>query len=382
MQSEIKKRTRIYGAVAVLLAIVLASLCYNLGYMPNFQASAPLFLKTFSTYAELRDFLVANSKTQGTYPFFGPWDTNLRNTFADTYGKPATLNVEYSTTNIQVAGVDEADIVKTDGEYIYVMTGNNVSILKGYPPAEAQLVSKITLNDTNPTGIFASGNRLVVLGCKYTVPSVYYGSYFVDVKTLAKVYDISNRADPQLLRTFTISGNYFNSRMIDKYVYFVVSQPAYVIYDTVILPKIYSDTDFKEISPSEIHYSSASDDYYLFTTFAALNIQDTAEEPTYMTLMLGGTSNMYVSLNNIYVTYPEPEEKTSIYRIHINNRNLTSEASGKVSGRELNQFSMDEYNDFFRIATTTRMNGITQNNLYVLDMNLSIIGKIEDIATN
>jgi uncharacterized secreted protein with C-terminal beta-propeller domain len=87
-------------------------------------------------------------------------------------------------------------------------------------------------------------------------------------------------------------------------------------------------------------------------------------------------------LNNIYVTIPESfGGETSIYRIHVRDNNFTCEAQGKVPGHELNQFSMDEYNDHFRIVTTTYSYGI-QNNLYILDMNLSIVGRLENLATN
>jgi inhibitor of cysteine peptidase len=389
MEKKIKKRAQLYGVAAVLLAIILGALCYNLGgYPPEFLSPpSSALLGTFSSYEELRSFLTANSKTQGAFPFYGPWDFRILAPLEGEvvgYLAEKGLEFEYSTTNIQVAGVDEADIVKTDGERIYLVSGNNVSILKAYPPEEAEVLSKITFNDTYPVGIFVSGDRLAVLGCKYTFPSGGYYRYFcVDVKTFVNVYDISNEANPTLLRNFTMSGSYFNSRMIGEYVYFVVSQPAYVIYDTVILPKIYSSDEIKEISASEIHYSNASDNYYMYTTVVALNMQNTEEEPAHMTIMLGGTSSMYVSLNNIYITFPEPDGQTSVYRIRIENSTISSEAHGKVPGRELNQFSMDEYNNYFRIATTTWINGNTQNNVYILDtldVNLSIVGSLTNIA--
>jgi uncharacterized secreted protein with C-terminal beta-propeller domain len=295
----------------------------------------------------------------------------------------------YSQTNIQVAGVDEADIVKNDGEYIYVVTGNKISILKAYPPQNATLMSTIIFDEAYPAGIFVSGDRLVVLGSNYTETAlgvtdsrtVYpYGYYGINTKTFAKVYDVSNRTAPKALTTFSITGYYFNSRMIGKYVYFVASQPSYVIYDTVILPKMYVNNVVREVQASEIHYSNSSDEYYAFTSFVALNFEDTTEEPTHMTIMMGGTSNMYVSLSNIYVTYPDISGETTIYRIRIRDNNLTSEARGKVPGHELNQFSMDEYGEYFRMATTNWMGSSQRNALYVLNMNLSIVGKLENIA--
>ncbi|MEM3626920.1 MAG: beta-propeller domain-containing protein [Candidatus Bathyarchaeia archaeon] len=404
MQNDIIKRALMYGIAAVLLAAMLIALLYNVSLYQTEtrQTETPIkfpssvILKTFASYDELRNFLTTNSKIQGTFPFYGPWDVRLVGPLPVPTPIPVPApageaipkgSPYYSTTNIQVAGVDEADIVKTDGEYIYLISGNSVYILKAYPPEEAEVVSKITFNNhTYPIGIFIAldGGRLTVLGSKYTyhVPSrFYYGSVFIDARTFAYVYDISDKENPALLRNFTISGSYFNSRLIGDYVYFVTSQPAYVIYDTVILPKIYLKEGFKEISASEIyHPSNASDDYFQFTTVVALNMQNTQEEPTYTTLMLGGTSSMYVSLSNIYVTFPDPEGNTAVYRIRIKNSTVTPEAQGKVPGRELNQFSMDEYNNHFRIATTSWLKGETQNNVYILDMNLNIVGSLENIA--
>ena len=393
MQREIKRRAQIYGVAAVLLALVLGTLCYNFGFTQlerqnSNQTSQPSaqFLKTFSSREELRNFLKENSQTQGVFPFYGPFDIKVFGAAPATLGPIPEFSVrslDFSTTNVQVAGVDEADIVKTDGEHIYIIANNTILILKAYPPNQAQVLSKITFTDAYPAGIFISsdGDKLAVLGSKYTISQVRYQyPYYIDVKTFIRVYDISDKTNPVLKRDFTVSGSYFNSRMIGEYVYAVISQPAYIIYDTVILPKIYSKNGIKEIEASQIYYSNVSDEYYTFTTVASLNIWNDEEEPNTLTIMMGGTSNLYVSLNNIYITFHELSQQTSVYRIQIENRNMKWEAKGNVPGRELNQFSMDEHNNSFRIATTTWADGKTQNNLYILDMNLSIVGNLTNIA--
>jgi uncharacterized secreted protein with C-terminal beta-propeller domain len=396
MLKEIKKRAQIYGVAAVILAIMLGVLCYSLtsypsGFKPP-RPSSSVFLSTFSSNEELKSFLTKNSRTQGPFLFLGPLNMNagpVRSMMESSQIEPVTApglssESEYSTTNIQVAGVDEADILKTDGEYIYLVSGSSVLILKAYPAEEAEIVSRITFNDTSLGGIFISqgGERLAVLGCKYKFPESYYQTFIIDVKTFLDVYDISNKSRPTLATEFAITGSYFSSRMIGDYVYFVVSQPSYIVYDTVILPKVYSNNVSKEISATEILHSETSDNYFLYATVVALNVQNVTEQPTRKTLLLGGTSNMYVSPGNIYITFPEPalDGNTTIYRIRIENSTIDPEAKGEVPGHELNQFSMDEYNNYFRIATTTRVNGTTQNNLYVLNMNLSIVGSLENIA--
>ncbi len=91
---------------------------------------------------------------------------------------------------------------------------------------------------------------------------------------------------------------------------------------------------------------------------------------------------MYVSPSNIYVTYPswKPSgQYTSIYRVSVNGAKLTFEAQGNVSGYLINQYSMDEYNGYFRVATTS-VNSTQTNNIYVLDSKLGIVGKLEGMA--
>ena len=138
MEKKIRKRAQLYGVAAILLAIVLGTLCYNLGVYPPIALPSPTSfiapLKTFSSYEDLKSFLLANSRTQGVFNILGPLDNAFLNRagIAETFGE-TDATPSYSTTNIQVAGVDEADIIKTDGHYIYTISGRNVSILMAYP---------------------------------------------------------------------------------------------------------------------------------------------------------------------------------------------------------------------------------------------------------
>jgi uncharacterized secreted protein with C-terminal beta-propeller domain len=71
---------------------------------------------------------------------------------------------------------------------------------------------------------------------------------------------------------------------------------------------------------------------------------------------------------------------TTIYRIHMQANNMTVEAKGNIPGQERNQFSMDEYGNYFRIQTSTWSGGVSQTNVYVLDMNLTVVGRLENLA--
>jgi uncharacterized secreted protein with C-terminal beta-propeller domain len=122
---------------------------------------------------------------------------------------------------------------------------------------------------------------------------------------------------------------------------------------------------------------------------------------------LGASQNIYVSNDNLYAAVnkyeaaPLKEEKTEsttkigilpvyntntlVYKFALNDGNITFTAKGEVPGTILNQFSMDEYNKYFRIATTTgqvwnNSSNPSKNNIYVLDNNMQLAGKVEDIA--
>lgn len=400
MQKEITKRLRLYGIAAILLAVILVSVCYQLGYIPQTPSkNTTSAMSTFSSFDELRDFLKAKSASQWGNSYYESFNGRFLDSMGIANAKggafsPATAaegGTQHSNTNIQVAGVDEADFVKTDGQYIYLITGNNLSILKAYPPENAQLVYKTSFTDMAPVGIFVNGDRLAILGAKYdpalVIRTDYFAklNYFSDIGTYVKVYDISNKTEPKLLRDYQTNGGYFSSRMLGDYVYFVTSQPAYyqleilpsLSVDKVNLPKIETNGYSKEAAPAEIYYANVSDNYFVFTTIYALNLMNATQAPTSETIMLGGTSTMYVSLNNVYITFPQ-YENTTIYRVHIANDTINPEAHGEVPGQILNQFSMDEYEDHFRVATTTWTN--TTNNVYVLNMNMSIVGRLENLA--
>jgi uncharacterized secreted protein with C-terminal beta-propeller domain len=247
-----------------------------------------------------------------------------------------------------------------------------VNDTKAYPAEEAKVFSHIQLNGTF-RGMFINRDRLVLFEEE-------------DSKVFIKVYDVSDRRNPILTRNgnASIDGWYFNSRMIDQYVYVVVNKPAYLQDDEVSLPKIYTYKKVEETPASDIYYVDTPDYSYTFTTIAAINIQN-PKEISQKTLLLGTTNMMYVSLDNIYVTFREIE-RTLIYRIHIDKDEIDFAANGEVPGYVLNQFSMDEHKGYFRIATTTghiarsSAKATSRNHVYALDMNLDIVGKLEGLA--
>ena len=206
-----------------------------------------------------------------------------------------------------------------------------------------------------------------------------------------------------------MSGDYVDSRMIGDYVYDVISQNAYLLNGTVLLPTVFTGQQAYNIEPTSIQYFNTSDPAYMYTTIVALNVQDASQEATSTTILMGNEGSIYVSQSNIYLTDADKHRNlrstgpshhaqrrlhrtafwqgTSIYRIQISNSSLTLAAEGNVTGTVMNQYSMDEYNGYFRIATTsydynsTSLTQTQQNNVYVLNSDLQVVGKLENLAS-
>jgi len=357
------------GKVVILTLLIgisaIAMLCTKVEY-------GTATLNRFNSYEELKEFL----QRERVY-LYNPYLPSI-----NSYGSRAQMfdtmeGLDYSKTNIQVEGVDEADIVKTDGEYIYVISGQKVIIVKAYPAEEAAVLSSITVNGTLKQ-LFINADRLVVF---------YESGSYNEAKTCISIYGISDRAKPTNRSEIAVDGRYFSSRMIGNYVYVVIRKAASLVDDEVALPKIYSEDKCRIIPATDIYYSNIADSGYIFTTIVTVNVMEEGQEPNDETILSGWTTCIYVSLENIYLAICD-YDRTVLHRIHIENGEISTVADGEVTGYALNQFSMDEHEGYFRIATTSQMTSSPekspilhlQNNVYILNMDLNIVGKLESIA--
>jgi inhibitor of cysteine peptidase len=372
------------------MGMILINLAWSVGSLQNGTVPAGnTALLKFASYSELKAYL---NNTVNWWPYYNDVKRSggifpSASTAAEGYA------VDYSKTNIQVEGVDEADIVKSDGEYLYVALGERVLIVKAYPAADAHVVTEIKLNGTI-AGLFINEDRLVVF--EYGMQAISYTRaeetmIYNENLLHIRIYDVTDRNSPVLARTVSSDGWYFTSRMIGDYVYVVVNEYAYLREGEVPLPIIINQGQREEVSATSIYYTNVSDYSYGFTTIIAVNVKDDNVEPGHETFLIGNSGGIYASLNNSYLAVPRYDyetgaEATQIHRLGIQEDKITCEASGEVPGRILNQFSMDEYNGYFRIATTmgqvSRMltEASSSNNLYVLNMNLTIVGRLEDLA--
>ena len=468
-------------------------------------------VKKFASYDELKSFVETRSEDYAAYRSLGGagMEATLGAPQAMAAAQDSSKSADYSSTNIQVEGVDEADIIKNDGKYIYAISGNRVLIIDAYPADGMKIVSEININGSI-SEIFVNGDRLVVFGNDYTPRPLEPAAdermiypYFSQ-QVFANIYDISDRANPALAKNVSADGYYVSSRMIGDYVYMIINEP---VTQDVPVPMLRGTDAFPDIYYFDVPGSS-----YNYINIVAINVDSgTALNKAFL---VPYSESLYVSQNNIYLTYtkwldyrdffdkfvdevivpafPElsariaeirsyklgrsaqlteiqetieahlrgmnPEQaaarllsvrqntaefqaeiakeqqRTVIHKISISGMEISYVNQGSVPGRPLNQFSMDEHNGNFRIATTVdgsfggpvimtstgagassampvqgtgtpemtieenektsapssapvqdvaiapipRTSSV--NNLYVLDASMNIIGKLEDLA--
>jgi len=373
-------------------------------------------LNTFTSYDELVDFLKENNKEINYYGYMYemedggafldvPKATNQARDSENSLSGDSTI--DYSETNIQVEGVDEPDTVKTDGTYLYVVANSKIYILKAYPASDASVLSEISIDtDEYDSNIFVNDDRLIVFGNSIRYPETFKqddNSWVGSISTTKiKIFDISDIQNPNLIKDIEVDGNYFDSRMIDNHVYLISTEYSSNIYrsydkkESINIPQIKIDDESSEIPYDQIYYVDVPESIDTITHVISVDIN--SNDIVSKSFLLGSSQNMYVSKDNVFLActkydyiaplmenmYGYSEQKTIIHKISIDSGDITYSAQGEVPGTILNQFSMDEYDGYFRIATTISgySNNVdtSTNNMYVLDSDLDIVGRLEEVA--
>ena len=281
---------------------------------------------SFSSAADFQKFALNHQGTQTSY--YGPGgvvlERNLASGIASMGAKsavaPSAVGTsatgsdsstassanDYSQTNVQVAGIDEADSTKSDGKYIYTITDNTVYIINAYPGTNASVVSSFVVNNnTNPSDLLisADANTLVVMGNQYPQYNTYGGWYPQSGESYAYVYDVTDKTNPVLKENLTFEGSYFQARLKDNYVYFVaVSYPEY--RTNYPLPVLYKNGVESQIPIDRIFYHPIYD--YAspaLVQIQSINLADDSVQSTALTVE--STQTMYMSKNNIYLSFTQ-----------------------------------------------------------------------------
>jgi uncharacterized secreted protein with C-terminal beta-propeller domain len=496
-----------FGGLIIAGVIVIAGFIYALNVQPVVMGDpqdsyyfGDSQLKRFNSYRELTEYLTnenINPKLKLSDNQIQLWGSAPPRsvTFAEelevsynsaVIGMTKSTShdelVDYSNTNIQDVGVDEPDIVKTDGEYIYIVDNNKIIIVLATPAEDAEIISEIEIKDSlKIVNLFLSNERLVIFansaqpilyetdnGDKGILPNILGliepdvepPIWYTSPETHIQVFDISNLEDPEQVKEIVVHGRYTTARLIGDYVYVITNQYSYDIRpmqgDKLIFPIIRVDGKEKKIDLQDISYVNTPADKSITNIFS-FNVQDKDSELKAKMFLMGNSNIIYVSKQNIYLTMVERNynyetikqitneilydylpnlfvkeiesvnelsledyqkksvsewiiqnyikdfsdeekneisreinkriEKTTIYRVKIKDGEIEYKAKGEIPGTVNNQFSLSEFEGFLRVSSTNEGRTISgfswldrQNNVYVLNLDMDIVGSIEGLA--
>jgi len=316
------------------------------------------------------------------------------------------LEREYSQTNVQVRDVDEADIVKTDGTNIFVVSGNALHIVQAYPVDSAMVLSTTGFSG-KPIALYLHGDKIALI-CRDDRTPAYWTcrpgqcrqSPAVGEKTVLYIFSVKDPVSPTLEREVGIDGEYTNSRLIGDWLYFLTANPVDRYDPDFTFPEI-RDGDNMTFTPTA--YSiEGKDKAFAFTTIGSVSLNSDAAVKA-NSFLIGTAGTVYVSPDNLYLGIhstgmPSPlrhvdaegrevggsSDRTEIYSFSLEDGAIRFSAHGTVDGKLLNQYAMDEYMGNLRLATTVTNSGsmspATSSAVTVLDNRLAPIGQVSDIA--
>jgi len=329
------------------------------------------------------------------------WSIGIDSVGSTESSSSSSNTKDYSTTNIQVENVDEADIVKTDGDYIYSISEDNVIITDVKDPKQPKVVATIQSEDDDiPEDIILYKDKLVVISTKGNQTQRYY--YNNRMNTVVKIYNITSREKPVLTKSYEMYEPYYTSRCIDNVLY-VISSGNLRKEDDEIVVGYNEDNMEKEMSIDKIKYLKdvKTTKQTLISTVDLNN--ETADIKLDSYLM--NISNAYVSENAIYLLnqkynndskipikllfgfkgvfgledYYEMDSEsgyyTEIYKFDIK-ENVEYKAKTKVKGKTINQYSLDEKDNHLRIALYDN----DGSRVAIFDEDLKQIGISDNVA--
>lgn len=321
-----------------------------------------------------------------------------------TTGNPENKAADYSSTNLQVQGVDEDDTVKTDGRYIFSAVHNKVNIVEALPANNMKNINSVTVDNNDISGIYLSEKYLIVISGLHPNGTrvIFNGSMKQsginnnNSETKISVFDISNINEIKKIREISSCGNYITSRMIASKLYFITEKN--IIYDyekhevTGNYLPYYKDSlrnnSTVTIDLNKTPYfpdSSVSD----FICIGTMDVNNLGKDIAY-SAFLGSSDCVYVSKESMYVAdsiYKESiissSDSTKIYKFSFDNGAVKFTGKAEIAGTVLNEFSMDENNGYLRVASTEGNyvvgSSSQKNDIFILDKSMTVVGKINNI---
>jgi uncharacterized secreted protein with C-terminal beta-propeller domain len=300
--------------------------------------------------------------------------------------EPAKPDSAHSTTNVQEAGVDEPDIVKTDGDRIVAVAQARVHLIG---LENGKMTLRGTLPDTMARNVFLSGERLLVFSGQ-TVGSSQPGSPWAGQRAVLTMYDISDLSNPELIAKLIIDGDVLDARLVGTQVRVVTVSSADVDAPS---PVYTSDGEISQKSKDELRAAVAkttADDWIPAYTLqdgaggqvstgrlaecanlarpeafsgldtvavSSFDIGSDLQSRKTVGVVAGG-EQIYATDTSTYVSTTEWSRdgsvpKTSLHKfVTATSGASTYKGSGEVPGTLLNQYAMSEYQGVLRVAST------------------------------
>lgn len=427
-------------AVAVLGLPMWAGCGFDLAEWLGWNVGEPeaqiARLKPFGSEAELKAYLIGqdNKPARPGVEFVADADGEASAGGDAAPDAPPTPNVlqdesssdrDYSGTTEQEDGVQEADVMKSDGTYFYILSRNILRIVQAMPAETLQTTGSLELDGWG-LELYLVGNKVVALTSPeqpYYIATGVEADVAVDAmyapyrpQTEITVIDVSDHANPVVLSTTRLDGTLNTSRMIaDRLYVVVVNYPDYFVqplldgvtqraFADVALDDILPDIDIEvngveayrgNINAFDEHYRPEAEDGLGLTSLLTFAID--APQDYVAQTVVAYPANVYTSTESLYLTDTDYDfsgdlrETTDIYKFSLAEGGIAQAAAGTIPGRILNQYSMSEYQGYLRVASTKgpQWNMLGQqitpstNHVYVLEQvndELRLAGAIDDLA--
>ena len=379
--------------VMIITTINISDIDYRIKSDDNLPSSATQ-LENFDNYKNVKKYIKDSQKKEkqnaiksriksAVSPELIEYMDASQATKADSF--------DSAETYVQEKGVDEADIIKTNGRDIYYLnqsfdeengidkrTINVIETKKG----KSTVANTIELDDVNSVieDMFVSDDKLVVNCTSFsgsTVEEKIAGAYSA---TKAIVYDISDVENPTEINSFEQSGYYTSSRLVGNTFYIVSSYSINSSKNYVPLT-CSGESDSEKLNAKDIYYAKngVGTDYIVVT---ALDV-NTCETIGTTKAVLGCGGEVYGNKDYLYVygsDYSGKEPNTTIAKISLKDGVEFCDYV-KIKGRVNSQYSFSEKDKNLCVFTTENVNGKDNNYLYVLDANLKQIYKSPAFAT-
>lgn len=347
-------------------------------------------------------FDIVESKSDGAST--GAASEDMAEAAPEMNGASREEGSDYSKTNLMTAGVDESDIVKTDGKYIYMLRDNRITITDIRNKALKEAAAfRPPMNSASGRVLemYVDEEQLIVIAQEEKTKmsssdsdssdiDIYnsYDVYTMDSEscTTAYIYDISNPAKPKLKDTVEQDGTYHTSRKIGNILYlftdYTLDLPEGRKRDAITedgakdwIPSINEET-----VPADCIYLPKSGRNSLLVSSADVAKQGKIIDTK---MIVSNYVDIYVSNSSIFLyetDYSSSQSYTRIAKFALEKGLIQGVDAASVRGEINDAFAINEYQGYLRILTTDWQDGSDINEIYVLDSDMKLTGEISGIA--